>query len=173
RALEQALGRTLSDAVQQEPSQAHTAIAEKLLGPKVRVLAVDAACASSLYAIDIGMRALKDGQCDLAVCGGVFAPGPANSCLFAQFQGLSATGSRPLDARADGVVFGEGAALVVLKRLADATAAGDRIYAVIRTIAASSDGKSASVMEPKQGGQLLALRRAAERSGIAPPTVQF
>ncbi len=72
-----------------------------------------------------GIDALRDGRCDVAICGGAFAPGPASTCLFAQFQGLSATGSRPLDATADGVVFGEGAALFVLKRLPDAVVAGD------------------------------------------------
>jgi 3-oxoacyl-(acyl-carrier-protein) synthase/malonyl CoA-acyl carrier protein transacylase/acyl-CoA thioesterase FadM len=172
-ALEQALGRTLSDAAERQPSQTYTAVVGKLLGMEVRVLAVDAACASSLYAIDIGMRALRDGQCDVAVCGGVFAPGLANSCLFAQFQGLSATGSRPLDARADGVVFGEGAALVVLKRLSDAVADGDRIRAVITGVGTSSDGKSPSVMEPRTDGQVLAMRRAAVRSGVAAANVQY
>lgn len=164
---------TLDDAAAFSCPRAYQQVARALFGADADVLAVDAACASSLYAIDLGVEALRAGRCDVAVCGGAFAPGPASTCLFAQFQGLSATGSRPLDATADGVVFGEGAALVVLKRLSDAVAAGDHVHAVIRAIAASSDGKSASVMEPKQGGQLLALRRAAERSGIEPSTVQF
>lgn len=172
-ALEQKSGRRLDDAGMVTGPRAYTRVARALFGAGVDVAAVDAACASSLYAIDLGVDALREKRCDLAVCGGAFAPGPASTCLFAQFQGLSATGSRPLDASADGVVFGEGSALVMLKRLSDAIAAGDRVHAVIRTIAASSDGKSASVMEPKQGGQLLALRRAAERSGIAPSTLQF
>src|SRR4029077_19319677 len=98
----------------------------------VHVLALDAACASALYALGTAVRGLERGECDLAVAGGVFHPGAANACLFAQFGGLSRTGSHPLDARADGVVFSEGTALLALKRLDDALAAGDRIHAVIR-----------------------------------------
>src|SRR5262249_17219972 len=150
RALEKALGRTLADAGDQMPSRTYAAVARRLLGDGVKVLAVDAACASSLYAIDLGMRALRDGRCDVAVCGGGSSPGVATPCLCAQFQGLSATGSRPLDAGADGVVFGEGAALLVLKRLPDALAAGDTIRAVLRGVGTSSDGKSPSVMEPRK-----------------------
>src|SRR5262249_28869822 len=86
---------------------------------------------------------------------------------------LSATGSRPLDASADGVVFGEGAALLVLKRLPDALAAGDNVRAVIRGVGTSSDGKSPSVMEPRKGGQLLAMRRAAARCDIPLTSLQY
>jgi acyl transferase domain-containing protein/NAD(P)-dependent dehydrogenase (short-subunit alcohol dehydrogenase family)/acyl-CoA thioesterase FadM len=171
--LEKVLGRNLDGAGERLPQRTYAAVAQRLLGDGVKVLAVDAACASSLYAIDLGLRALRDGQCDVAVCGGVFAPGVANTCLFAQFQGLSATGSRPLDASADGVVFGEGAALLVLKRLPDALAAGDPIHAVIRGVGTSSDGKSPSVMEPRKEGQILAMRRAAARYGVSPATVQY
>jgi acyl transferase domain-containing protein/NAD(P)-dependent dehydrogenase (short-subunit alcohol dehydrogenase family)/acyl-CoA thioesterase FadM len=173
QALEQTLNRTLVDAGERVPYRGYSAVARRLLGNRAKVLAVDAACASSLYAIAISMRALRDGQYDLAVCGGVFAPGVANTCLFAQFQGLSATGSRPLDASADGVVFGEGAALIVLKRLPDALAAGDPILAVIRAVGTSSDGKSPSVMEPRKEGQLLAMRRAAARCGVPLSTLQY
>jgi acyl transferase domain-containing protein/NAD(P)-dependent dehydrogenase (short-subunit alcohol dehydrogenase family)/acyl-CoA thioesterase FadM len=173
QALEQILGRTLKDAGERVPYRSYLAVVQRLLGAGAKVLAVDAACASSLYAIDLGLRALRDGQCDVAICGGTFAPGVSNTCLFAQFQGLSATGSRPLDATADGVVFGEGAALLVLKRLPDALAAGDTIRAIIRSVGTSSDGKSPSVMEPRKNGQVLAMRRAALRCGIDPATLQY
>lgn len=92
--------------------------------------------------------------------------------LFSQFKGLSSSGSRPLDASADGVVFGSGAAILVLKRLTDAVAAGDEIWGVIRSIGLSSDGKSPSVNVPQAEGQLLAMHRAYENSGIDPATVQ-
>jgi acyl transferase domain-containing protein/NAD(P)-dependent dehydrogenase (short-subunit alcohol dehydrogenase family)/acyl-CoA thioesterase FadM len=173
QALEKALGRTFSNAGERVPLRSYSTVARRLLGDGVQVLAVDAACASSLYAIGVGIGALREGRCDVAFCGGAFAPGVANTCLFAQFQGLSATGSRPLDAAADGVVFGEGAALVVLKRLPDALAAGDRIHAILRGVGASSDGKSPSVMEPRKEGQVLAMRRAASHCGVSPGTLQY
>ena len=159
-ALEDVLGRRLAESGDLSPWTLHQAVADCILGPGVAVLAMDAACASSLYAIGEALRRLRRGDCDLAFAGGVFAPGPVNSCLFAQFKGLSATGSRPFDASADGVVFSEGAGLLALKRLSDAVAAEDTIHAVIRCVAFSSDGKSPSVMEPREAGQLLAMRRA-------------
>lgn len=171
--LEKALGRTAAELSTVAPYPAHLAVAERLVGSGVKVVAVDAACASSLYAIDLGIKALRSGECKVALCGGVFAPGPANSCLFSQFRGLSATGSRPFDIAADGVVFGEGAAFLALKCLPDAIAAGDRVRAVIRGTGLSNDGKSPSVAVPKKSGQVLALRRAYERTGIDPSTVQY
>jgi 3-oxoacyl-(acyl-carrier-protein) synthase len=148
-------------------------VAEELVGAGVRVLALDAACASALYALGTAVRALNRGECDLAVAGGVFHPGAGNACLFAQFGGLSRTGSHPLDARADGVVFSEGTALLALKRLDDALAAGDKVHAVIRGVSWSSDGRSPSVMEPREAGQVLAMARAYEACGIDPASVQF
>src|SRR5947207_15591159 len=87
------------------------------------------------------MRALQNHSADAVLAAGVFAPGPANSTLFAQFRGLTPEASRPLDAAADGVVFGQGAGVLVLKRLTDAVADGDRIVAVVRAVGVSSDGK--------------------------------
>ncbi len=171
--LETAFGQSLTNAGELAPHPSYSSVVRRVVGDGVKVLAVDAACASSIYAIDLGMRALRSGECDLAICGGVFAPGLANTCLFAQFGGLSTTGSRPFDATADGVVFGEGAALIALKRLPDALAAGDSILAVVRGIGTSSDGKSPSVMEPKREGQLLALQRASACCGVEPKTVQY
>ena len=173
RALESAVGRTTEEGQDCSPWLLYQAVAERLLGAGVRVLALDAACASALYALGTAVRALDRGECDLAVAGGVFHPGAANACLFAQFGGLSRTGSHPLDARADGVVFSEGTALLALKRLPDALAAGDRIHAVIRGVAWSSDGRSPSVMEPREPGQVLAMTRAYEACGIDPSSIQF
>jgi acyl transferase domain-containing protein/NAD(P)-dependent dehydrogenase (short-subunit alcohol dehydrogenase family) len=171
--IERALGHSAAELPLLNPYSSHVAVLKRLIGEAVKVVAVDAACASSLYAIDLGIKALRDGECGLALCGGVFAPGPANSCLFSQFRGLSGTGSRPFDAAADGVVFGEGAAFVTLKRLPDALAAGDCVHAVIRGTGLSNDGKSPSVAVPQKGGQVLALRRAYQRAGIDPATVQY
>jgi len=171
--LESTFGRRVGDSGDLSPAALYRNVADRMLGPGVRVLAMDAACASSLYSIGHALRRLRHGDCDLALAGGVFTPGPANSCLFAQFRGLSATGSRPFDATADGVVFSEGAGLLALKRLSDAVEAKDTIHAVIRGVAFSSDGKSPSVMEPREPGQLLAMRRAYRATGIQPAAIQF
>ncbi len=134
---------------------------------------VDSACSSSLYAVSLGMKALAQGEADLVVAGGVFAPGPANNTLFAQFRGLSPTGSRPLDETADGVVFGEGSAVVALKRLPDALADGDEVLGVIRGIGLSSDGKSPSINVPQTRGQKLAVSRALRQAGTDIDTIQY
>lgn len=155
------------------PHQSFSAVAEKFIGSGGKVICADAACASSLYAIDLGLNALRRNECDVAFCGGVFAPGPANTCLFSQFRGLSATGSRPLDASADGVVFGEGAALLVLKRLSDAIRAGDKIHAVIRGSGLSNDGKSPSVAVPRRHGQVIAVKKAYQETGIPTSSIQY
>jgi acyl transferase domain-containing protein/NAD(P)-dependent dehydrogenase (short-subunit alcohol dehydrogenase family)/acyl-CoA thioesterase FadM len=173
RALEAALGRHPALGPDLSPWPLFRAVADRAIGEGAHVLAFDAACASSLYAIAAGMRSLRRGECDLALAGGVFTPGAPNASLFAQFRGLSAKGSRPFDSAADGVVFSEGAGLLALKRLPDALAAKDKVYAVLRGFACSSDGKSPSVMEPREAGQLLAVRRAYTAANVDPATVQF
>jgi 3-oxoacyl-(acyl-carrier-protein) synthase/acyl-CoA thioesterase FadM/NAD(P)-dependent dehydrogenase (short-subunit alcohol dehydrogenase family) len=146
-------------------------LARAALGPDTSVTVVDAACASSLFAVDLAARLLPG--CDVVIAGGAFAPGLSNNCLFAQFRGLSPTGSRPLDPSADGVVFGEGAAFVALKRLDRAAADGDRILGVLRGTGLSCDGRGASVSKPSAEGQELALRRAYTAAGIDPARVQY
>jgi acyl transferase domain-containing protein/NAD(P)-dependent dehydrogenase (short-subunit alcohol dehydrogenase family) len=148
-------------------------VIEALAGRPIRTYIIDAACSSSLYTIGAGVRALQDHAKDLMLVGGVFAPAPANSALFAQFRGLSSTATRPLDAAADGVIFGEGATLLVLKRLADAMAAGDRVFGVIRGVGISSDGKSPAINVPQSKGQSIAIRRAYEASHIDMNSIQY
>jgi acyl transferase domain-containing protein/NAD(P)-dependent dehydrogenase (short-subunit alcohol dehydrogenase family)/acyl-CoA thioesterase FadM len=172
-ALAAVTGRKAEDVARAVPSRAWREAAAAVLGGEVSCLAVDAACASSLYSTALGVAALRDGRCDLVFAGGVFAPGPVNSCLFSQFRGLSATGSRPFDAGADGVVFSSGAAIVALKRLPDALRDGDRVIALVRGFGMSSDGKSVSVTEPKPAGQKLALGRAYEHAAVAPDTLDL
>jgi len=161
------------DPLQLAPRTSARAVVERVLGPDVRVALIDAACASSLYALDVGARALVDERCELALCGGWFAPGPANSCLFSQFSGLSGVDSRPFDRAADGVVFGEGATVLALRRLPDALARGERVLGVIRGIGTSSDGKSPAVNVPSSDGQELAMRRAWQRAGLDPGTADY
>ncbi|WP_437573433.1 SDR family NAD(P)-dependent oxidoreductase [Sorangium sp. So ce887] len=139
----------------------------------VHTVVVDAACASSMHAVHLGAAMLRRGLADVVIAGGAYQPGPTNACQFSQFGGLSATGSRPFDASADGVVFGEGAAVVVLERLDDARARGDRVDAVLLGSGVSSDGPSPSVTVPQSRGQSLAMRRAYERAGVAPRSVQY
>ncbi len=132
-----------------------------LLPADTETTMVDTACSSSLYAIDIGIKGLLMGKQDVAVCGGAFALAPRGTVLFAKLQGLSDRGDvRSLDADADGVVFADGAAVVVLKKLSRAKADGDRVLAVVDALGTSSDGRGKAVYAPNADGQDLAVRRA-------------
>ncbi|AGZ46206.1 type I polyketide synthase [Actinoplanes friuliensis] len=131
---------------------------------------IDAACASSLLAVDQGMTELSNGRLDAVLAGGVHHVHDISFwSVFSQLQALSRKGTiRPFDADADGVLIGEGTGMVVLKRLADAERDGDRVYAVIRGSGTSSDGRSASMFNPASSGQTLAIRRAWEMAGLDP-----
>ncbi|WP_314176657.1 polyketide synthase [Streptomyces winkii] len=131
---------------------------------------VDAACASSLVAVDHAVRELDAGRCDIMLAGGV------HHChditlwsVFSQLGALSRTQRiRPLHRGADGVLIGEGTGVVVLKRLEDAERDGDRVYAVIRGTGVASDGRSASLLNPDPGGQVRAVRQAWDAAGLDP-----
>jgi 3-oxoacyl-(acyl-carrier-protein) synthase/phosphopantetheinyl transferase (holo-ACP synthase) len=131
---------------------------------------VDAACASSLVAVDHAVRELADERCDLMLAGGV------HHChditlwsVFSQLGALSRSERiRPLHRDADGVLIGEGTGVVVLKRLADAERDGDRVYAVIAGTGVASDGRSASLFNPDPGGQARAVRQAWDAAGLDP-----
>ncbi|GGK83894.1 polyketide synthase [Mangrovihabitans endophyticus] len=131
---------------------------------------IDAACASSLLAVDQGMTELAQHRLDAVLAGGTHHVHDISFwSVFSQLQALSRTGEiRPFDADADGVLIGEGTGMVVLKRLADAHRDGDRVYAVIRGSGTSSDGRSASMFNPASSGQALAIRRAWEMAGLDP-----
>ncbi|OBF53141.1 beta-ketoacyl synthase [Mycobacterium sp. 852002-53434_SCH5985345] len=129
----------------------------------------DAACASGLAAMSAAVRGLQAGDFDAAVTGGLDRNmDPAGFVKFCKIGALSATGTRPFDAGADGFVMGEGAALFVLKRLSDAERDGDRIYAVLLGIAGSSDGRGKGITAPNPVGQRLAVERAWAVSGLDP-----
>ncbi len=136
---------------------------------------VDAACASSLSAMHLAILELSAGRADVMLSGGVDALNDIFMYLcFSKTQALSASGdARPFSKDADGTVLGEGMGMVVLKRLDDARRDGDRIYAVIRGIGTSSDGRSESIYAPLAAGQARALREAYRVSGVNPGTVQF
>ncbi|GAA2716542.1 MULTISPECIES: SDR family oxidoreductase [Streptomyces] len=134
---------------------------------------VDAACASSLAAVDIACKELTTGTADLVLCGGADLHNGINDyVLFSSVHALSPTGRcRTFDAGADGIALGEGVACVVLKRLADAQRDGDRIYAVVKGVGSSSDGRSRGLTAPRPEGQRTALERAYAQARIPPARV--
>ena len=132
----------------------------------------DAACASSMAAVSSAMEGLAANDFDAAIAGGVDRNmGAPTFVKFCKIGALSATGSRPFAAGADGFVMGEGAAVFVLKRLADAERDGDNIYAVIRGFGGSSDGKGKGITAPNPAGQKFAVERAWKKAGVPPSSV--
>ncbi len=131
---------------------------------------VDAACASSLVAVDQAVGELAAGRCDVMLAGGV------HHChditlwsVFSQLRALSPSQRiRPFHRDADGILIGEGTGVVVLKRLADAERDGDRVYAVIRGTGVASDGRAGGLVNPDPGGQASAVRQAWRAAGLDP-----
>jgi len=151
------------------PNLAASRIANRLdlKGP---AYTVDAACASSLLAVDHAVAELTRGRCDVVIAGGVHLCDDVTLwSVFSQLRALSRSQQiRPFDRRADGLLIGEGTGMVILKRLADAEQCGDRIYAVIRGTGVASDGRDSSLMRPRVEGQILALERAWGSAGLDP-----
>lgn len=151
------------------PNLAASRIANRLdlRGP---AYTVDAACASSLVAVDQAVTELTAGRCDMMLAGGV------HHChditlwsVFSQLRALSPSERiRPFHRDADGILIGEGTGVVVLKRLADAERDGDRVYAVIRGTGVASDGRTAGLVNPDPGGQAHAVRQAWRAAGLDP-----
>ena len=155
-----------------QPHDTVQEVFDRLIRPGLKVVLVDAACASSLYTVALGMQALEQDEADAVIAGGVFCPGPGNSCLFSQFHGTTSTGLRPFDSDADGVVFSEGAALVTLRRLADAEKLALPVSAVLPGVGLSSDGRSSSANVPQTHGQILSLERCYATYGIEPSSIR-
>jgi acyl transferase domain-containing protein len=134
---------------------------------------VDAACASSLLSVQIAIEELRSGRSDLMLAGGVNASLPAEVYMvFTQLGALSRREKvRPFDGSSDGTLLGEGLGIVVLKRLEDALAAGDRIYAVVKGAGQASDGRGAGLLAPRLEGEVLAIRRAFADTDVAPDTI--
>ncbi len=140
-----------------------------LMGPNYLV---DAACASSLIAIELAIKELLSDRCDMMLAGGIHTTTPPQSfMMFCQVNALTRSKIRPFDKVADGTLLGEGLGIVVLKRLAKAQQDGDRIYAVIKAMGSSSDGKALGLLAPRFEGEVLALQRAYTENGINPETV--
>ena len=135
----------------------------------------DAACASSLSALAMAVSELQLGHSDLAIAGGVDTLNDIFMYMcFSKTPALSPSGDcRPFSDAADGTMLGEGLGMFALKRLADAERDGDRIYAVLRGLGTSSDGRSKSVYAPVSEGQAQALQRAYAQAGYSPRTVEL
>lgn len=136
---------------------------------------IDAACASSLAALYLGVRELEHRTSDMVIVGGADTlQNPFTYLCFSKTQALSPQGKcRAFDTSADGTVLGEGIAVVILKRLADAERDGDRIYAVIKGIGAGSDGRDRSLTAPRLEGQMRTLERAYAKAGLSPSTISL
>jgi amino acid adenylation domain-containing protein/non-ribosomal peptide synthase protein (TIGR01720 family) len=144
----------------------------KVTGPS---LVVDTACSSSLVAIHLAAESLRRGECEAALAAGVNRIlGPDLTLNFAQ-SGLLAPDGRcyTFDARAQGYSRGEGAGALVLKRLSEAQAAGDTVFAVIRGSAVNQDGGSGGLTVPSGPAQQRAMRRALQVAGLTPAEVDY
>ena len=134
---------------------------------------IDAACASSLAAVKMAVSELLEHSCDMMLSGGVDLDSTIFTYLcFSKTPAFSKNQQiRPFDVDADGMIVGEGIGMIVLKRLEDARRDNDRIYAVIKGIGTSSDGRYKSIYAPSVDGQVKALRRAYEEAGCSPTSV--
>lgn len=138
-----------------------------------RNFTVDAACASSLAALDLACQELVLGKSDMVLAGGADLHNGINDYLmFSSTHALSRKGRcATFDSDADGIALGEGIAILVLKRYEDAVRDGDRIYSVIKGVGGSSDGKALGLTAPRKIGQVRALERAYAQAGISPASV--
>ncbi|HXY11762.1 MAG TPA: SDR family NAD(P)-dependent oxidoreductase [Terriglobales bacterium] len=134
----------------------------------------DAACASAMAALGAAIEGLVEKDFDVAIAGGIDRNmGAPTFVKFCKIGALSATGTRPYAEGADGFVMGEGAAIFLMKRLADAERDGDKIYAVVRGLGGSSDGKGKGITAPNPIGQRLAVERAWQNAGLSPATATY
>lgn len=136
---------------------------------------IDAACSSSLLAVNAAIDELRAGRSRMMLAGGVNASLPAEvAVIFTQLGALSERRKvRPFEEGSDGTLLGEGLGVVVLKRLSDAISAGDRVYAVVRGIGQASDGRGHGLLAPSIEGETLAIQRAYSKSGIDPASISL
>jgi acyl transferase domain-containing protein len=146
-----------------------------VLGLEGPSFSVDSTCASSAAAAHLACQSLERGECDRALVGGVYLMLSRHSALgFSRLRYLSADGeTRAFDAKAAGYGRGEGAGMVVLRRLDDALAAGDRIYAVICGTALRHKGRTNGLLGPSRPAQEAVLAAACRAAGVAPHQVQY
>jgi acyl transferase domain-containing protein len=146
-----------------------------LLGAQGPSLAVDTACSSSLVATHLAAKSLRSGESDSAIVAGVnLMLSPATTVSLSKLGALSPDGRcKTFDAAADGYGRGEGCGVVVLKRLSDAQAAGDHVWAVLHGTAMNQDGRSAGLTVPNGLAQQAVIREALHDAGIAPEAVSY
>jgi len=134
---------------------------------------VDAACAGSLAAMRMALTELTEGRSDMMITGGVCTDNsPSMYMSFSKTPAFTTNETiQPFDIDSKGMMIGEGIGMVALKRLEDAERDGDRIYAVIKGVGASSDGKFKSIYAPRPEGQAKALERAYDDAGFAPHSI--
>jgi 3-oxoacyl-(acyl-carrier-protein) synthase/3-hydroxymyristoyl/3-hydroxydecanoyl-(acyl carrier protein) dehydratase/1-acyl-sn-glycerol-3-phosphate acyltransferase len=149
------------------------ALTARALGLEGPAFCLDAACASSLYALEIACRKLQRREVDLALAGAVNRADDLFIHVgFCALSAMSRSGqSRPFHRDADGLVPAEGAAAIALVRLDDALASGIRVRAIIRGVGLSNDGRGRGLLAPSEEGQRRALRSAYEMAGISPAEV--
>lgn len=142
---------------------------------KGRNLVVDAACATGLICLEMGIQDLLLGKCDVLLTGCVQISTPhLIHMLFTQLGGLTRQKHlRPFDESADGTMLGEGIGMIVAKRREDAEKDGHRIYAVVKGVGSSSDGRAKGLVAPRVEGEELALRRAYQAAVLEPGTIEL
>lgn len=150
-------------------------LAARTLGLGLGGFALDAACASSLYAIETACRALQSGRADRMLAGAVNRADDLFLHVgFTALGALSPSGrSRPFHAEADGLVPAEGCGFVVLERLADARRSGRPILGVIRAVGLANDGRGRGILAPSERGQALSMRRALDQAALRPEDVGY
>lgn len=167
-------GHTGTQPAQLLPDQVVRAAIGGLLPGGCPVTVVDTACSSALYAIDLGARQLLAGDCEIACCGGISGATPRYNTAFAKLGGLSRRGRLGVfDREADGTLFSEAAAVVLLKTLERAVADDDTVLGVLAGFGASSDGRGRSVCAASPAGQSLCIERAQRAAGLAAGQVDW
>jgi acyl transferase domain-containing protein len=146
-----------------------------VLGLEGPCLALDTACSSSLVAVHLACHSLRQGECDTALAGGAnVILTPDITINFSRARMMAPDGRcKTFDAAADGYVRGEGCGVVVLKRLSDALAHGDRVRAVIRGSAVNQDGRSGGFTAPSERAQETVIRKALAAAGVAPAALSY
>ncbi len=157
---------------------AHSVAAGRIsyvLGLQGPSLAIDTACSSSLYAVDQACRSLREGECELAIVGGVnLLLAPELTIYFSKGRFMAPDGKcKTFDAAADGYVRGEGCGVLVLKRGSEAKRDGDRVRAIVRASAVNQDGRSGSLTAPNGPAQEAVIRHALRQAGLQPSDVSY
>ena len=166
--------RSPVDAVNRWVAGLPAAMLARALGLGGERLCLDAACASSLFAVELAVDALRSGRLDAVLAGGLSRPDSLYTQMgFSQLLAVSPTGRcAPFDHKADGLVVGEGAGVLVLKRRSDALAHGDRIRALVHSVGLSNDVEG-SLLAPSREGQLRAMTGVYRAAGWRPSDVDL